>query len=393
MPAARTWILARRDGPARAASKTLSTAGAIIIPHHIGYAAGYRGIDWRHFDAAASPFAEIFSLHGCSEGEAAPYPMLHDMGPRDWGSTAEAGWVQGHRFGVIASTDHHGGYPGSHGDGRVGVFAESLTRDAIWQAFLARRVFAVTGDKIDARLFVDDAWIGSEIKSSGPRRIKVAVRAPAAIDRVEVVKNGKVLQRFFTTPVAQDADSRYRLRVTWGWGRKDEPVRWDANLALSSGEITDVETCFSGQSIVAPQGVGGHTDGSDAEDMPHEITSRQTAAVAWRSQTTGNRSTRHPTTQALSLGIDAPLSAIVKLVVNDLEIALPLHELLGRGHSSYLRGWLSAAIRLGPLTPRSDCQLEAALTDEAESDCDTYRLRVAQTNGQWAWSSPIWVGR
>lgn len=226
-------------------------ANAIMIPHHIGYAAGYRGIDWQHFDDSRSPFAEIFSLHGCSESEDAPYPMLHDMGPRDWQSTAEAGWSLGHRFGVIASTDHHGGYPGSYGDGRIGVFAESLTRDAIWQALLERRVYAVTGDKIDARLTVDDAWIGSTIRSAKTRQLKIAVCGADKLDRVELLKNDRILRRFFADSTAAD-DSRYRLRLTWGWGQKDKPVTWDARLVLSDGAITDVETCFSGQAIVAP---------------------------------------------------------------------------------------------------------------------------------------------
>ncbi|MCB9937477.1 MAG: hypothetical protein H6823_04490 [Planctomycetaceae bacterium] len=367
-------------------------ANAIMIPHHIGYAAGYRGIDWKHFEDSQSPFAEIFSLHGCSESEDAPYPMLHDMGPRDWQSTAEAGWVMGHRFGVIASTDHHGGYPGSHGDGRIGVFAESLTRDAIWQAFLDRRVYAVTGDKIDARLTVDDAWIGSTIQSGTTRRLKIAVRGSDKLDRVELLKNDRVTRRFFTGPVA-DSDARYRLRITWGWGQRDKPVSWNARLKLSDGTITDVETCFSGQAIVAPQGVGGHTDSSDAEDLPHEILERTTRSLAWRSTTTGNRSTRHSTTQAISLGIDAALNSELQIEVNGTKLVYPLEQLLGRGHSTYQRGWLSEAIRVGPLVAAAECGLTAELDDEPESECDRYRLRVFQTNGQCAWLSPIWVDR
>jgi hypothetical protein len=369
-------------------------AAAVIIPHHIGYAAGYRGIDWEHFEDSQSPFVEIFSLHGCSEGEDAPYPMLHDMGPRDWRSTAEAGWALGHRFGVIASTDHHGGYPGSHGDGRVGVFAESLTREAIWQALVERRVYAVTGDKIDARLTLDDAWTGSTIQSDATRRLRIAVRGSDKLDRVELLKNDRVIRRFFADAAAPDApDSRYRLRVTWGWGRKDEPVAWDAKLALSSGAITDVETCFSGQAIVAPRGVGGHTDSSDAADLPHAVVERTERSVAWRSTTTGNRSTRHGTTQAISLGIDAPIQAELQLEVNGVRLVYSLGELLGRGRSAYLRGWLSEAIRVGPLVPIEQCEVFAELDDEPESACDRYRLRVAQTNGQWAWLSPIWAER
>jgi hypothetical protein len=374
--------------------KLAEEANAIMIPHHIGYAAGYRGIDWQYFKESHSPFAEIFSLHGCSEGEDAPYPMLHDMGPRDWHSTAEAGWAMGHRFGVIASTDHHGGYPGSHGDGRVGLFAESLTRDAIWQALLDRRVYAVTGDKIDARLTVNDAWIGSTIQSNKTRHLKISVKGSDKLDRVELLKNDRVIRRFFPDANPQDmSDSRYRLRVTWGWGQKDVPVSWNTRLAMSAGSITDVETCFSGQSIVAPRGVGGHTDGSDADDMPHEVTEQTEHSLSWRSTTTGNRSTRHPTTQAISLGIDAPLDTELQIEVNGSKIVYRLEQLLARGYSTYLRDWLSEAIRVGPLVPQTECEVEAELDDEPASDCDRYRIRVAQVNGQWAWSSPIWCDR
>ena len=203
-------------------------ANAVVIPHHIGYAAGYRGIDWEHFDADLSPFVEIYSLHGCSESEEAPFPMLHDMGPRDWQSTATAGWAHGHRFGVIASTDHHGGYPGSHGDGRVGLWASSLTREAIWEALLARRVYAATGDKIEARMLVNGAEMGAEIKSTGRRRIELNVRGSDALDCVEILKNDVVWKRLYPRIVdAREVDRqgrrRFRLRITWGWAAKMNP--------------------------------------------------------------------------------------------------------------------------------------------------------------------------
>ncbi len=386
--------LALRDAVDLPALRELArTADAFMIPHHIGYAAGYRGIDWKHFEDDQSPFAEIFSLHGCSESEDAPYPMLHDMGPRDWQSTAAAGWAMGHRFGVIASTDHHGGYPGSHGDGRVGVFANALTRDAIWDALQERRVYAVTGDKINAKLTVDDAWIGASIKSAGTRHVKIAVQGTDKLDRVELLRNDRVVRRFFADASESAENSCNRLRVTWGWGRKDKPIAWTARLVLSTGEITDVETCFSGQAIVAPQGVGGHTDASDSDDMPHEVVERTRQSLAWRSTTTGNRSTRHPTTQAISLGIDAPLETTLRLEANGTSVAYQLGELLGKGRVTYLRGWLSEAIRVGPLVPAAECEVTAELNDEPQTDCDRYRLRVAQTNGQWAWLSPIWVER
>ncbi len=393
--------LSLKDAPNLPALRDMATVSdAIVIPHHIGYAAGFRGIDWRHFRDERSPFVEIYSLHGCSESEDAPYPMLHDMGPRDWGSTAEAGWAAGHRFGVVGGTDHHGAFPGSHGDGRMGVFATALTREALWEAFLARRVFAATGDRIDARLFIDDAWIGSTICSPSTRRIRVAVRGSDALDRVEVLKNGQILRRLFADDVTElnrssrvhDID-KYRLRITWGWGRKDEPVDWNAALQIHDGEITDVETCFAGQSVAAPKGVAGHTATADDEDLPHLILQRSDHACSWRSRTSGNISLRHATTQAISFGIEARPSTVVTLEVNGQRFQHPLAELSHAGRVHYLRGWLTEAIRIGPLVPLAECELQAEVNDVPEQDVDYNRLRVAQRNGQWAWLTPIWAER
>lgn len=370
-------------------------AGAVVIPHHIGYAAGYRGIDWRHFDASLSPLVEIYSLHGCSESEEAPFPMLHDMGPRDFNSTAAAGWAAGHRFGVIASTDHHGGYPGSHGDGRVGVWASSLTREAIWEALLARRVYAATGDKIQASMRIGDAEMGAEIKGGARRRIELDVRGSDALDCVEVLRNDVVLKRFYpwfvdAAEIDRRRTQRFRLRFTWGWGRKNEPVPWSFDLRLKRAAIVAVETCFSGQAVVAPKGVGGHETDADQPDLPHEVLEHQSRQLAWRSVTAGNPSMRHGATQALSLELDARLSDRLALTANGVTFEYALGDLLRRGRSHYLRGWLSEAVRIGPLVPESDCRVDVAF-DETSAGSDRYRARARQVNGQWAWTSPIWV--
>ena len=99
---------------------------------------------------------------------------------------------------------------------------------------------------------------------------------------------------------------------------------------------------------------------------------------------------RHGTTQALSIELDGRLSDRLTLVVNGTTIEYTLGDLLRRGRSHYLRGWLSEAVRIGPLIPEEDCRVKAAFED-APGDSDRYRARVRQMNGQWAWLSPIWV--
>ena len=51
---------------------------AIVIPHHIGYPAGYRGINWDAFDSSISPVVEVYSKHGCGMCEEADYPYYHN---------------------------------------------------------------------------------------------------------------------------------------------------------------------------------------------------------------------------------------------------------------------------------------------------------------------------
>lgn len=383
-----------RDAPDLPALREVAMAGnALMIPHHIGYAAGYRGIDWTHYRPDVSPFVEIYSLHGCSLDERTPYPMLHDMGPRDWGSTAEAGWQLGHRFGIVASTDHHAGYPGSHGDGRMGVFAAALSREALFEAFRTRRVYAATGDKIDARLFLDGAWIGESVKAPGKRRFTYDVAGSDALDKVEVLKNGRVLHRAFPQAGAPEA-GRYRLRLTWGWGKKAEPVRWEGRLSLAEGAVTAVETCFSGQAVVAPSAaVKSDAEIPDEIDLPHELLEQGKNTVTWRSITAGNLSMRHGTMQGLSVALEAKAGAKVAVEVNGQRYEHPLGELLSGGRAHYLRGWRSEAIRIGPAVPEAACRAAGSFEDDPEREVDVYRLQAAQHNGQCAWLTPIWAER
>jgi hypothetical protein len=66
---------------------------------------------------------------------------------------------------------------------------------------------------------------------------------------------------------------------------------------------------------------------------------------------------------------------------------------LNAGRCHYLRGWLSEALRVGPLVLPPERLLDAKQVDLPEKDVDICRLRVAQQNGQWAWLTPIWIER
>ena len=95
-------------------------------------------------------------MHGCSEGSENTRPFLHVMGASDYNSTMSYGLSQKHLFGVVGSTDHHSGHPGSYGHGRTAVWADRKTREAIWQALCQRRTYALTGDRISLQNSLND---------------------------------------------------------------------------------------------------------------------------------------------------------------------------------------------------------------------------------------------
>ena len=139
---------------------------AIAVPHHIGYTPGYRGINWELYDQNISPCVEVCSKHGCAMSETAPYPYYHDMGPRDSRNTVYAGLRRAAQFCFLGSTDHHAGFPGSYGDGLTAVLAKEKSREAIWEALLSGRAYAVTGDRIECDFTVNGQGLGETVRGA-----------------------------------------------------------------------------------------------------------------------------------------------------------------------------------------------------------------------------------
>ena len=368
---------------------------ALVVPHHVGYPAGSRGINWETFSETLSPFVEIVSMHGCAESDEAPYPYLRRMGPRDGHSVASWGLRRGHRVGLVGSTDHHAAYPGSYGSGRLAAAATALTREALWEAFLARRVYAATGDRIGLDLRLDGHWMGAEVAAPGRRRFEVRVQGRAPLLAVQVLKNER-LRREWGPPDPGDgptsagaaAGVRALVRLEWGWSDAAS-FPWECRLALEDGTLLDVETCFAGPAISAP-GASYHEE----ETLPHVLLARDATSCAWRSRTAPSPTERHSGNQSLIAEVEMPPGAALVWEVNGQRFAHTLSDLLDASRAHVLRGWRSEAVHFQRAIPITACRLEAAFEDDPDdAEVDVYRLRVAQQNGQWAWSSPIWAHR
>lgn len=271
----------------------------------------------------------------------------------------------------------------------MAVYAEELTREAVWDAFLKRRTYAVTGDKIKAQFSVNGAAIGETISGTGKREIEYKVETCDFLSKIEVLKNESVIHCLTNSEAPPDLKGQVRakIRIEWGWGKKENEVRWDGELSISSGQLLSVETCFSGLPILAPQ----DRDVKE-ESLPHKLVSADERECAWYSHTTGNVTMKHQTTQAIIVEVEMPLEASIHFNVNGNHYEHKLAALLEGSRSHFIRGLLTEAVRIHRAVPIDCYTFSGEFADDASGDdIDYYRLRVSQKNNQWAWLTPIWV--
>ena len=364
-----------------------------VTPHHMGYQTGFRGYNWAAFpdNDPQTPFVEMFSRHGLAESDTGDYDYLHDMGPRVWEGSILYGLEQGHKFGLMCSTDQHAGYPGSYGDGRIGVYAPSLERETLWKAMGQRHVCGVTGDKIKIDFRINSGMPGDVIRASR-REIYLNVEAQNAIDYVDLIKNGQCVARL-NGPYRAAAPSgeviRTKVKVNFGWNREEEYVHWTGRLSLDGGTIDDLQTCFRGAAFTSPQ--PGETE---FHTRVNRVVERDAHNVVLDLYSTKNPNVMTPAMQGVVLDLTAPRTARLVAEFNGQRYEHTIGELLEGARAHFLRGWLSEAIQFERAQPEAAfCVGHRMVDKEPQRDTDYYYVRVRQRDGQWGWSSPIWVER
>ena len=380
---------------------------ALAIPHHVAYRPGVRGRDWAVFDPDLSPFCEIYSIHGCSEIDDEWVPMRQNphMGPSSYPGTWQAALDRGLRLGCIASTDNWGEMPGHFGQGRAAVWATELTREALWKALRARRVYGVTGDRMQLDFRVNDAVMGSVIPAGGKREIRVRVVGSYALDRVELLRNGRVLathchQGTWDLPRPGER-SRFKLRVEAGWGPRPGELampdrRWNGALTVGGGKLLGFEPCWTTPGQTQPALHGEHA--TFAFLTAHDrLQDRSQNANVFEFAAGPSTALRLRMNELEETGSVADFAAGSRELWFREECIRTLHERAGIEPGSPERNDLyhhvAYKVKVHPLFPESAYTAECAWEDSEPLQGEThYRVRVEQRNGQRAWSSPIWVG-
>ncbi|MBS3763460.1 MAG: DUF3604 domain-containing protein, partial [Planctomycetes bacterium] len=95
----------------------------------------------------------------------------------------------------------HGGRPGGsakeprqYWGGLCGVWAEKLTRRSLFDALMARRTYALTGDRIVLRFAVNGEPMGTELPPTDGRKMEIEVWGTDTIESVQLLRNGTVIK-------------------------------------------------------------------------------------------------------------------------------------------------------------------------------------------------------
>lgn len=388
--------------------ESLRDREALAIPHHVAYRPGRRGHDWSVHDEDLSPFAEIYSIHGCSETDEEWIGMRQNphMGPSCGAGTYADALERGYHLGAICSTDNWGRMPGRHGHGRMACLAPELTRDALWNAFKARRVYGVTGDRIKLDFRVGDARMGEIIQAGGPRNISVEVVGSDAIDRIELLRNERVIatdchQGAWGVPATGQA-SRFKMRLELGWGPKESEVKvppreWKGVLEVDNGRMLGAEPCWISPGQTEPQW-SGHAARFRMRTTQDTVGEEVQNAFVFEFEADPDSRLRLRMNGRTRTGKVRDFCQRSQLVVFEDECEQILSREKGLEPESTERRdiyhFLAHTAKIHRAIPETGYTAGLEFQDDTNIEGEVhYRVRVEQRNGQRAWSSPIWVRR
>lgn len=363
---------------------------ALIVPHHLAYKQGWRGANWDYLDTAVSPVIEIFSEHGLSEHDRAPKPfMRHSNGPRWTRNTLHAALEKGFRPGVIASSDDHLGYPGAYGEGLAGVYAKELSREAILEAIRQRRTIAASGDRIGLEVKLNGHWMGSDLPYHADREIAVNVRGQDEIERVEILRNNRVIYRYFPEDYFNETarwPGEFLCRLEFGWGpwadlNMARVADWEAAVTVEGGKLVDVLPCFQ--------------SGPFEEDRRDRIVERAESSCRFTLHTSRRQAYEEAATKGVILHLRGQPGSRLHLNLtkpSEMKFSRSLGELAKNNEIEFTGPFTSESFVVHRLVPPAFFNARFTHTDRARrGSTHWYYVRVTQANGHQAWSSPVWV--
>jgi hypothetical protein len=311
------------------------------------------------------------------------------MGGRETANTARAALDAGLRFGFVGSSDDHAGFPGAYGEGLMGALIIDFTRDGIFEAIRARRTYALTGDRIELEYTVEGAPMGASIDAGGKAEVSFAVRGRDELDVVEIVQDGRIVQRFFSQeflPEKSVYEHPVQIRLEWGWGpwgalALDRVCDWAMQVNVQGGRIARFFPCLQSMPF--------------DEKRRHRFERQGEAGLAIRSYTARQNAYRENPNQSVVLEIDGGVDTVLELSLAEPVEQRSRHaldELRLRSVNRFTGPFPREAWQWHRLVPLGSSSLEGRCTLDVPAGRRSYAyLRARQKNGHIAWGSPVFL--
>jgi hypothetical protein len=330
----------------------------LLIPHIGGRYADIVGFH----DPRLEPVVEIYS----------------DWGRFEW--LYEDALRHGYKVGFVANSDGHKGRPGASHPGAstfgaygglTCVLAESLTRDAVFEAIRQRRCYAVTAaQRIHVELAVNGLPMGAEGRCRGLVAIAGRVAGTGPLERVDVFRGLEII-RTVSPYTAASFERSPRYRIAWAGSRvrgRDRLTTWDGGVDLSAGRIVNA-VAFA------------------MENPEKGIAERTESRVRWVSNTTGDD-------DGVDLTIEAPPDAVLRFRTPVIDLDVRLADLASGATLTFPAGGIDLRVFMRRL-PVRDLTRELSIdhVDPAPPSgvCHPYWIRATQEDGAQAWTSPVYL--
>ena len=362
---------------------------ALMIPHHLAYPSGSRGVNWDEFDECCTPVVEIFSEHGNSEDDRGPFTFFnHSMGPRETSQTVKAALEKGLKFGFVASSDSHNGFPGAYGEGLLAVHSRGQDRASIIDAINNRHTYALTGDRILVDYSVDGRLMGSTINAGKNVEISYDVRCPDELEVVEIIQNGEIVHRAYPkskVDLATAIAEPFQIRLEWGWGpwgdlALDRIADWAFKLEINGGNILNVTPCLQ--------------SGPFDEKRRHRFDLKSKTELNIISYSARHGGYRQNPNQSVVLELEGNGATELKLAMSQPTSASSVHTIaeMHQGSASLFTGpFPKESYQWHRLVALPSSRVTGKAQFQIPDDRSNIYLRVKQQNGHIAWASPVFV--
>jgi hypothetical protein len=277
------------------------------------------------------------------------------------------------KVGFIAASDDHSSRPGltypSGGmttrGGYTAVYAKELTRDGLWEALWARRVYGTTGERIIVHVESDGHLMGEEYTADDTSEIMVKVNGTAPIHAVEVYNWENLVYRHpFAKP---GTDDETLIKIEWSGARvrsRPKVVTWDGGLVVKGGVIKWFKEF--------------------AFDYPNQGIERiSETELSWVSSTGGDP-------DGVLLRIDGEDETEVSFETGPSTFTFKPKD-IGYDPLVVDAGGLNQRVRVSTIKDELPDSLEFTYRPEHDKGLNAYWVRIVQEDGAMAWTSPLFI--